>query len=262
MPEQYQFGHTDLAAERLRIVAQVFRESTAEFVRAAAPCRLGVAIDLGCGPGMTTRLIRETVRPGRLIGLDLSESFLAAARSAVPEAEFAVHDVTGRPFPATAELLFCRYLLAHLTEAERRIAEWTTQLAPGGRLLVEEVEAIDARRPTFAFYLETVAAMLASQGSELYLGPRLAAMADPPGARRVLDRVVRLRVTNRDAARMFATNIPNWRERPFIRENRTPDEIDALQADFDRERLREDEVSEIEWRLRQTAWEATSGQTA
>lgn len=256
MLEQYQFGHTDLAAERLRIVAEVFRDSSADFLRVAAPEAPLIAVDLGCGPGMTTQLLRDVTRPRRSIGLDLSQAFLDVARRAVPDAEFLPHDVTAIPFPTPpADLGFCRYVLAHLREPERRIADWMTQLAPGGRLLVEEVEAIDARRPTFAFYLETVAAMLVSQGTELYLGPRLAAMTDPPGTRRVHDRVTRLRVTNRDAARMFATNIPNWRERPFIRETRTPEQLDELRADFDRERLREDETSEIMWRLRRIAWE-------
>ena len=56
---------------------------------------LGLAVDLGCGTGHTTRLLASVLRPRRALGLDQSASFAALAAADAPAGvEFAVHDVT------------------------------------------------------------------------------------------------------------------------------------------------------------------------
>ena len=57
--ERYLYGDSDVAAERLGIVAGIFRETTRAFLEETVRERPALAIDLGCGPGHTTRLIQD-----------------------------------------------------------------------------------------------------------------------------------------------------------------------------------------------------------
>ncbi len=61
----YSFGETDLAAERLRVVSEVFDPTSEAFVSESVRGRPRLAFDLGCGPGFTTRLLSRIARPER-----------------------------------------------------------------------------------------------------------------------------------------------------------------------------------------------------
>ena len=62
----YSFGDTDLAGRRLDLVSRVFDPPSRAFLERTVPPGVGLAVDLGCGPGNTTLLVRETVSPRRL----------------------------------------------------------------------------------------------------------------------------------------------------------------------------------------------------
>ena len=232
------------------MLARVFAPSTDALLADAGPREPAMALDLGCGPGWTTRRIAETLRPGRIVGIDRSEAFLAEAK-ARGGAEYAAHDAAARtPLPhAPADLIFCRFLLSHLSRPEERIATWRRELRRGGRLLVEELAAIRTEEPAFGAYLALVEAMLAAQGTELYIGATLKG-----GQETVLDRVFELDVERADAARMFSMNVSAWRENEWVRAHRTPSEIDRLAADIETAGR---SPGTVRWELRQLAWEAS-----
>ena len=70
----YTFGDTDLASRRLRRLAEVYEPETRALLQSllasgeAAGCRL--AVDLGCGPGWSTQLLSDVLKPERTIGLE------------------------------------------------------------------------------------------------------------------------------------------------------------------------------------------------
>jgi hypothetical protein len=197
-------------------------------------------------------LLAELLPDAVVTGLDLSPEFLTiAGASPHPRIRYAQRDVASECLPAPpADLAFCRFLLSHLAEPKAALLQWGQGLAAGGLLLAEEVEAIHPELPVFRTYLGIVAEMLADQGSELYVGPSLSAAADPDGLERCFDRVYRLPVAAQDAAVMFSMNVPNWKDRPFIRQRFSPDVIAALQAELDR--LARDGGGEpVLWELRQ-----------
>jgi trans-aconitate 2-methyltransferase len=201
----YAFGDGDAPARRLGLLAEVFDPTSREFLVRDAPPAPWLALDLGCGPGHTTRLISRALGPRRTLGLDLSADFVArAAREAPPGVAFAVHDVAGRPFPeGPPDLVYARLLVAHLVDPEAAIAAWAAQLAPDGALLVEDTDAIATAHPVLAEYLARVAERLDARGHRLYPGPLLGALADssrlatvsPPAGR---------------AAAMFRLNLDSW----------------------------------------------------
>ena len=72
----YLFQDTDRAARRLQVLADVFAPSSRAFMQDIVSVVPQLAVDLGCGPGYTTRLLVDTTRCVRAIGLDNSEHFL------------------------------------------------------------------------------------------------------------------------------------------------------------------------------------------
>jgi trans-aconitate 2-methyltransferase len=257
---QYQFGDQDLAAQRLGVLARVFETTTRQLLELAGPRRKAPAVDLGCGPGFTTRLIAE-VLGCKTVGLDTSERFLTMARRLESSrVRFHRHDVLSTPFPeGPADLLFCRFLLSHLPDPRSCLGKWATQLNPGGLMVIEEVEAIETTQAVFAQYLGVVDSMLKSHGTELYVGRALGSLADLPLLRTRLSRAQRFPVSNRDAAMMFSMNVPNWKGRPFVRENFSADSIEHLQAELKELVSTEDKGSAITWTLRQMVFERQSG---
>ena len=208
----YAFGDSAAAARRLGLLADLFEPASRPFLARFAGRRPGLAVDLGCGTRHTTRLLASVLSPRRALGLDQSASFVAlAAAGAPPGVAFAVHDVTAVPFPAgPADLCFCRLLLSHLPDPPATLAAWATQLAPGGLLLVDEVERIHTADPALRGYLDTAAALLASRGQTLEVGPVLHRSPDPPGLARGHDRLATLAPAAARAGAMFAQNLSIW----------------------------------------------------
>jgi SAM-dependent methyltransferase len=207
---RYTYGDSGVAAERLALVAEIFEPTTTALVRDLVDAPPPLAIDLGCGPGLTTRLLRRLTGAGRTVGLDRSESFLAMARMDAPDGvEFLVHDARELPWPTGhADLAYCRLLLPHLVEPGRVVAGWFTQLRPGGLLLLDELETVETDEPAFVNYLDQVArAVVARQGADLYVGPVLHAMDDPAGGVRLVDRLATFRPDAALTARIFGMNL-------------------------------------------------------
>jgi trans-aconitate 2-methyltransferase len=250
---RYAFGDTDIAARRLELLAHVFEHSTRAFLREASATRLGLALDLGCGPGFTTHLIAETLGFSRVVGLETSQRFIELARAtASARVSFELHDVCCVPFPTgTADMIFCRFLVTHLADPADALAKWATQLNPGGLLLLEEVERIDTVHPVMSTYVGIVEAMLQSQSNTLYPGPLIAELDAPNGLRKLMSEVRRVAVANSDAADLFRLNMQVWKEHAFIRENyseKTIRDLDSALEAIARDRAT---ASDTEWSMRQ-----------
>ncbi|MBV8692166.1 MAG: class I SAM-dependent methyltransferase [Actinobacteria bacterium] len=234
----YTFGDSDLAAERLALVAEVFDAPSRRFLgeaRAALTESPSLAVDLGCGPGRTTRLVAELTGAARTVGIDASASFLAEATrlSGGDGIEFVEHDVTSVPFPVgPADLVYCRLLLAHLPEPAAIVDRWMTQVRPGGVLAVDEVEFIDTPHPVLARYEELVVALVASRGALMYAGPVIDAMPDGDGWQREATTLIEHLVPVALAARMYGMNFRTWRDDPAITANCSQEDLDQLAADL------------------------------
>lgn len=253
----YLFQDTDRAARRLQILADVFAPSSRAFMQDIVSIAPQLAVDVGCGPGYTTRLLLDTTQCVRVIGLDNSEHFLTLARrNATEHMSFVRHDVTQVPFPIEqSDLISCRFLLTHLRDPQSVIERWATQLCPRGLLLLEEVEWIQTERALFRTYLDIVAAMLEQQANRLYVGSLLDKLQMGNGLRRRVSRVYHLPVSTVQAATLFYLNIQSWKNQPFIQGHYSASMIEQLE--YDLRELVETSTSEgeIEWGLRQLAYD-------
>ena len=248
----YLFGDSDEATRRLEVIAEVYAGSSRAFLQDAVDFRPRLAVDLGCGPGYSTHLLAESLECDQVVGLDSSEHFVnVAGKTSTDKVSFLLHDVTRVPFPVgSADLLFCRLLLTHLSQPLDMLHKWGTQLRPGGLLLVEEVEWIRTSNPLFCEYLAIVEEMLADQGNQLYVGPLIDTFEDSRRLRRRAGGVQEVQVSNRQAARMFLLNIQTWRHKPFIRENYSSRTTASMEAELSALAETPGDDSPIEWGMR------------
>jgi trans-aconitate 2-methyltransferase len=91
-------------------------------------------VDLGCGPGNSTALLRDRWPDARLTGVDSSREMLERARKDYPGVEWLEADaatyVTGEP----VDVLFANALLQWIPDHARLVPALFAQVAPGGAL--------------------------------------------------------------------------------------------------------------------------------
>ena len=214
---QYTFGDSERAARRLQLLAQVFEAPSRALIERYRPPDLELALDLGAGPGHTTRLLHEASGARRTIGLEASERYLTQARkNAPPGVEFLQQDVTALAANApSAQLVFSRFLLTHLHEPAAALARFRALVASGGTLLVQETAHMQASHPAFARYYELVAQMQAHYGQVLYIGQELERLAQGSAFEVVHFAVRRFERRASSMAELHVQNLRTWRSDAF-----------------------------------------------
>ena len=95
-------------------------------------------LDCGCGPGSITLGIARAVAPGEVVGADVDESAVEAARAGAVAAEvqnvrFEQADAYDLPFgDGTFDRVFVSSLLEHLSRPDQAVREFLRVLKPGG----------------------------------------------------------------------------------------------------------------------------------
>jgi len=226
---RYTFGDDERAARRLQLLSGVLAASSVALLDAWTTPSPALAVDLGSGPGHSTALVATCSRAGRTVGLDQSATFVAEAATRHPTLEFLLHDVTTVPLPTKPpQLLYARLVLAHLVEPAAVVRRWANELAVGGRLLVEEMEWIDAPPGVLAEYETRVRAVVAAQGAPMAAGPLLAEVDDAHDWHVVENVVDAVSVPVAVAAQIYGLNLAGWRRDPYAVERYLPGELDAL----------------------------------
>ncbi len=231
-PRAYTFGDTDLAGQRLALLAIAYEPATRDLLDRWGPRAPGHALDLGSGPGYTTRLLHEALAPAQTTGIDASPRYVAEAQRTAPSGvSFVVQDLLKPPFAvAPGDLIFCRHLVAHVADPGAAFAAWTALGRPGARLIIQETETIASDDPTLARYYESVAAMQAGHGQKMQIGRHLeAALARTPW--QIEHRAARaLTLDPRLMARIHVMNLRTWRHDPAATALYTPGALDDLDA--------------------------------
>jgi len=142
---KYTLATGKAAARRLHILHRVY-SPVARRVLTEAGLEPGMSVaDFGCGVGATTRMLAEMVGPtGRVTGIDVSAEQVEQARApcqaeGIENATFVEASAyeTGLPRDSL-DLVYCRFLLLHLTDPARGLREMRDVLKPGGLLVVED----------------------------------------------------------------------------------------------------------------------------
>jgi trans-aconitate 2-methyltransferase len=130
-------------AQYLRFAGDRLRPSI-DLLARVGPIPNGPIVDLGCGPGNVTPVLRTRFPTAELIGIDTSPEMLARARAAEPSARFEQGDIaTWRPELPPA-LIFSNAALHWLDGHETLFPRLLGLLAPGGQLAVQMPAMHDA----------------------------------------------------------------------------------------------------------------------
>ena len=234
--ENYTFGDNDRASGRLRRLAELYEPETRELLRRGGARTPRLAVDLGCGPGWSTRLLQDVLKPERTVGLDTSERYLAEARhNQGSDLEFYLHDIVGAPFPVpAADAMLCRFLLTHVTSPGRVLGVWASAAEQGARLFVHETESLQSEHPALRRYYELVRQMQSHYGQMLYVGRVLEACFAGSGWRLLESERRVLEKPARRMAELHLVNLRTWRDDEYARRVLDREALDSLDASLER----------------------------
>ena len=147
----YLFQDTARAARRLQILADVFAPSSRAFLQNIVDRVPQLAVDLGCGPGYTTRLLLDTTQCVRAIGLDPAWDSLGRARRRAPGVPLVQGSAEALPFRAgTFDTVVSSLVFCSVAEPARGLAEVKRVLRPDGSLrMIEHVRSRRAWKAAF-----------------------------------------------------------------------------------------------------------------
>jgi SAM-dependent methyltransferase len=107
--------------------------------------------DFGCGPGTMTRMLASLVGPsGSVTGIDVHAAQLEEARqlsavAGLANTTFVAADACATGLPQNQfDLVYCRFLLLHLTDPAACLQEMWRVLKPGGILVAEDGDLASA----------------------------------------------------------------------------------------------------------------------
>lgn len=114
-------------------------------VDAVDPTSSDVALDVACGPGITTAVLAAYV--DHIVGVDVTQKMIhlaeeRCARTGLTNTAFHLADASALPFDDGAfSLVVSRYALHHLSAPELAVAEMARVCSPGGRIAIIDIAA-------------------------------------------------------------------------------------------------------------------------
>ena len=143
--ENYLLADQPSELERLRLQSLVWEPTGRRLLSKLGGGSGGRALDVGCGAMGWLRILSEWVGPsGQIVGADIDESMLNAARSFLEEegianVELVVDDLFDSKLePHSFDLVHARYEIAPLGRGREQVASHRRLLKPGGSLVLEE----------------------------------------------------------------------------------------------------------------------------
>jgi len=186
----YVHGYSERESERLRDQADAVRSLLHHDTRYPAGSTI---LEAGCGVGAQTTTLARNSPGARFVSVDISPDSLGQAvdlveREGIGNVVFQRADVYALPFrEATFDHVFVCFLLEHLVEPTRALAECARVLRPGGT-----ITAIEGDHGSCYFHPETQDAVRAWRclievqarlGGDALIGRRLLPLLDGAGFR-------------------------------------------------------------------------------
>ena len=181
--EKYVIRGGRIGYDRLQVLARARWPDTSALLD-----RIGVrpgmhCLDVGCGGGAVTLELARLVAPdGEAIGIDMDEITLQLAREAsaaegLPNVEFEVADVEEWTEDATYDLVYCRFLLHHLSDPLGLLQKMWAAVRPGCVIAVEDADMdgrfCDPPNDGFELWRRAYPELLRRRGGDATIGRKL-----------------------------------------------------------------------------------------
>jgi trans-aconitate 2-methyltransferase len=101
------------------------------------------AADIGCGPGNSTRALRDRYPRARIIGMDSSPDMISAARERLPDVAFDVADIADWRDEGPYDVILANAVLQWIPGHETLLPALTAKLGAGGSLAVQSPDNLD-----------------------------------------------------------------------------------------------------------------------
>lgn len=238
MADRYMFN-TGEDDERWRLRAQAGMWDRLTFRRLG---ELGVGagwrcLEVGAGSGtVVSWLVDRVGETGRVVATDIEPKWLRAIEAS--NLDVLEHDITTDDLEDSAhDLIVVRLVLAHQADEEAVLRKLVRALAPGGRLLVEEMDlrALPACHPPDATWHAVAGApaeLVTRAGADAQLGIKLPGMFEAAGLSEVDAEAVAFPQRMSDNTALRSTFV-GLRERMTEAGIATREQIDAVIAKFD-----------------------------
>jgi trans-aconitate 2-methyltransferase len=95
------------------------------------------AVDLGCGPGNSTEVLRARYPTASIAGIDSAEDMVRAARERLPGVSFELADVATWRAPGPWDVILANAVLHWVPGHAVLLPRWVEALSPGGSLAVQ-----------------------------------------------------------------------------------------------------------------------------
>jgi SAM-dependent methyltransferase len=143
--DDYLLANQPSELERLQLQSRVWEPAGRELLSKVGDGSGRHTLDVGCGALGWLRILSEWVGPtGRIVGTDIDESLLAAARAfleaeGISNVELVVDDLfESKLEPQSFDLLHARFVIAPLGRGREQVDSFRRLVKPGGSLVLEE----------------------------------------------------------------------------------------------------------------------------
>ncbi len=207
--DKYPLASSPDEIDRLRVQAESLAGEAAIMLDRIGIAAGSACLDLGCGAGGTTDLLAARVGPnGRVLGVDVDEFSLAAARAWAEG--LGLRDVTfqaGSIFdddlaPESFDLVHLRYVITTIGKHEDVVRSALRLVKPGGVLALQEADADGIatipRNPAFDRLKDVVVSVFIGTGADPFAGRQVFRLLRDAGLREVDFRACTARARSHD----------------------------------------------------------------
>ncbi|HEX8143432.1 MAG TPA: methyltransferase domain-containing protein [Pyrinomonadaceae bacterium] len=169
--------HGTHSSEQARL-ALLNRLTNRPFIEFLELAEKATVLEVGSGLGILARAVAERVPFGEVWGVEYSAAQLALAKSSAPNLHFIQADAHALPFTAERfDTVYCRYLLEHVADPLRVLAEMHRVLLPGGRVMAQEnnilIITFFPECPRFEMVWRSFAELQSKLGGDALIGKKL-----------------------------------------------------------------------------------------
>jgi len=235
----YMLATGEKAVSRLEVLGRIFGPATRYLLTAAGLCSGMRVAEIGCGTGLTAQWVSTQVGAGgSVVGVDSSSEQLRIAEKNAADAgatnlsfrEGSAYE-TGLPRDSF-DLVYSRFLLCHLAEPAKALAEMSSLLKRGGILVCEDHDdgGIFTEPPTHAYQrlVEISDAVNRSHGVDSYIGLKLPRLFREAGFGRPEVKVNQIAVLRGEEKRLWELTIREAAPAILAAHASTPEELDAI----------------------------------